>query len=134
MLPDRGQQLRALAPRHVDAYNVGIVPGSLGEFEQLVLLAVLRAGEGAYGTRILEEVRAAGGRRASRGAVYVTLARLEDKRLLRARLAEVSPGRGGRPRRYLRVTSEGLRALRSSRATLLRLWTGLEGVLGEAEG
>lgn len=117
-----------------DAYNVGIVAGTLGEFEQLVLLAVLRAGEGAYGTRVLQEVRAAGGRRVSRGAVYVTLTRLEDKRLLRARVAETGPGRGGRPRRYLRVTGEGLRALRSSRATLLRLWTGLEGVLGEAEG
>ena len=107
---------------------------SLGEFEQLVLLAVLKAGDTAYGTRILEEVHAAGVRRAARGAVYVTFARLEDKGLLRARTAEARGERGGRPRRYLRVTSEGLRALRSSRATLLRLWTGLESVLGEAEG
>ncbi len=106
---------------------------SLGEFEQLVLLAVLKAGDSAYGTRVLEEVRTAGVRRASRGAVYVTLGRLEEKGLLRARPAEAGGERGGRPRRYLRVTSEGLRALRSSRATLLRLWTGLESVLGEAE-
>jgi DNA-binding PadR family transcriptional regulator len=110
------------------------MPAPLGEFEQLVLLAVLRAGEGAYGTRILQEVRASGVRRASRGAVYVTLARLEHKGLLRARAAAAGGERGGRPRRYLRVTGEGLHALRSSRATLLRLWTGLEGVLGEAEG
>ena len=106
---------------------------ALGEFEQLVLLAVLRAGEVAYGTRILQEVQAAGVRRASRGAVYVTLARLEQKGLLRARSAEAGGEHGGRPRRYLRVTGEGLRALRSSRATLLRLWAGLEGLLGEAE-
>lgn len=107
---------------------------ALGEFEQLVLLAVLRAGDEAYGARILKEVRAARGRRASRGAVYVTLGRLEAKGLLRARAGEAGPQRGGRPRRYLRVSGEGLRALRSSRARLLRLWTGLEGVLGEVEG
>jgi DNA-binding PadR family transcriptional regulator len=106
----------------------------LGEFEQLVLLAVLRAGEAAYGTRILHEIRSAGDRRASRGAVYVTLARLEEKGLLRARTADAAGDRGGRPRRYLRVTGEGLRALRASRATLLRLWTGLENLLGEAKG
>lgn len=107
---------------------------NLGEFEQLVLLAVLKAGDAAYGTRVLEEVKTAGVRRASRGAVYVTLARLEDKGFLRARTAEAGGERGGRPRRYLRVTSDGLRALRASRARLLRLWTGLESVLGEAEG
>lgn len=107
----------------------------LGEFEQLVLLAVLRAGEGAYGTRVLREIRAAGARRASRGAVYVTLARLEEKGLLRGGTSGDGGGeRGGRPRRYLRVTGQGLRALRASRATLVRLWAGLEGVLGEAEG
>jgi DNA-binding PadR family transcriptional regulator len=105
----------------------------LGEFEQLVLLAVLRAGEGAYGTRILQEMRSAGVARASRGAVYVTLARLEAKGLLRARTADAVAERGGRPRRYLRVTGAGLRSLRASRATLLRLWAGLEGVLSKAE-
>jgi DNA-binding PadR family transcriptional regulator len=105
----------------------------LGEFEQLVLLSVLRAGDDAYGTRVLDEVRRAGGRRVARGAVYVTLGRLEEKALLRARLGPNEGSRGGRPRRYLRVTGEGLRALRASRATLLRLWAGLEKVLGEAE-
>jgi len=103
----------------------------LGEFEQRVLLAVLRAGDEAYGTRVLAEVRAAGDRKASRGAVYVTLARLEDKGLLRARAEAGSESRAGRPRRYLRVTAEGLRSLRSSRAALLRLWAGLEAVLEE---
>ena len=108
---------------------------ALGEFEQLVLLAVLRAGDEAYGTRILQEIRSAGVRRASRGAVYVTLGRLEEKGLLRGKASgDGASERGGRPRRYLRVTSDGLRALRSSRTTLIRLWAGLEGVLGEAEG
>jgi DNA-binding PadR family transcriptional regulator len=106
---------------------------ALGEFEQLVLLAVLHAGDGAYGTRILQELRASGGRRVSRGALYVTLARLEEKGLLHGRAGEPSPARGGRPRRYVRVSALGLRALRASRARLLRLWAGLEASLGEAE-
>jgi PadR family transcriptional regulator PadR len=105
----------------------------LGEFEQRVLLAVLRAGDDAYGTRVLAEMRAAGDRNASRGAVYVTLARLEDKGLLRARSEAGGESRAGRPRRYLRVTGLGLRSLRASRAALLRLWAGLEAVLGEGE-
>jgi len=105
----------------------------LGEFEQLVLLAVLRAGDDAYGTRILQELRSSGRRRVSRGALYVTLARLEEKGLLHSRAGERSPARGGRPRRYVRVSALGLRALRASRATLLRLWAGLEAALGEAE-
>jgi DNA-binding PadR family transcriptional regulator len=105
----------------------------LGEFEQLVLLAVLRAGEGAYGTPILKELRSSGGRRVSRGALYVTLARLEEKGLLHSRAGESSPARGGWPRRYVRVSVSGLRALRATRATLLRLWAGLEAALGEAK-
>ena len=67
----------------------------LGEFELLVLLAVLRAGPDAYGTRVLDEVRR-GARRASRGALYVTLARLEEKGLLRARAEPGGAARGGR--------------------------------------
>jgi PadR family transcriptional regulator len=105
----------------------------LGEFEQLVLLAVLRVGDGAHGTRILQELRASGGRPVSRGALYVTLARLEEKGLLHSRAGESSPARGGWPRRYVRVSASGLRALRASRAVLLRLWAGLEAALGRAE-
>ena len=108
-------------------------PLPLGEFEQLVLLAVLRAGDGAYGTRILQELRSSGGRRVSRGALYVTLARLEEKGLLHSRAGEPSPARGGRPRHYVRVSAAGLRALRTSRATLLRLWAGLEAALGKVD-
>lgn len=105
----------------------------LGEFEQLVLLAVLRAGDHAFGTRILHELRASGGRRVSRGALYVTLARLEEKGLLHGRAGDAGPARGGRPRRYVKVSAAGLRALKASRATLLRLWSGLEAALGKVE-
>ena len=73
-----------------------------------------------------EEIAWRTGRKASRGALYVTLDRLEGKGLIRSRLADASAARGGRPRRYVEVTSAGVRALRESRAVLLSLWQGLE--------
>src|SRR5438874_12463679 len=101
----------------------------LGEFEHLVLLAVLRLGEQAYAPAILDEIETRTGRPASAGSMYVTLDRLEDKGLLRSRLADANDDRGGRPRRYVTVTAFGLREVRASRAALLKLWRGLEGVL-----
>ena len=65
----------------------------------------------------------------SRGALYVTLDRMEAKGLLSSRLGEPVPGRGGRPRRYLSVTESGITALQESRATLTRMWEGLDTVL-----
>jgi PadR family transcriptional regulator len=101
----------------------------LGEFEQLALLAVLRLGAGAYGGTVLQEIEARAGRSVSRGALYVTLDRLEAKGHLRSRLADPTPERGGRAKRYFEVTTTGLRALQTSREALLRMWTGLEPVL-----
>jgi PadR family transcriptional regulator, regulatory protein PadR len=102
---------------------------SLGEFEHLVLLAVLRLGDSAYAPAILEELETRTGRPASPGSMYVTLDRLEDKGLLRSRLADSDDERGGRPRRYVTVTALGVRELRASRAALIKLWRGLEGIL-----
>jgi len=102
---------------------------ALGEFEQLVLLAILRLGERAYAPAILSELARRTGRPPSAGAIYVTLDRLETKGLLRARAGDSPASRGGRPRRYVAVTARGLRALRQARAELLGLWQGLEGVL-----
>ena len=99
-----------------------------------MLLGVLRAGDDAYGSRVLREIESVTGRRVSRGVFYVTLDRLEDKGLLRSRAGDATPSRGGRPRRYLRVSAKGLKALRSSRASLLRLWDGIESALGPAKG
>jgi len=93
------------------------------------MLAVLRLGEEAYGASVLDEIRSRAGRRVARGALYVTLDRLEDKGLIRSRYAEGGPERGGRPRRLLALTPAGRRALRDARATLLRLWQGLESLL-----
>jgi len=104
----------------------------LGQLEQLVLLAVLRLGDTAYAPAILDEIERATGTPASPGSMYVTLDRLEDKGFLRSRLGETTDDRGGRPRRYVTVTAYGLRELRASRTALLKLWRGLEGVLGNS--
>lgn len=102
---------------------------SLGEFEQLVLLAVLRLGDDAYAPAILREIDEATGEPASLGSMYVTLDRLEQKGFLRSRLGDANSERGGRPRRYVKVTSRGVAQLRAARASLLNLWNGLEHVL-----
>jgi DNA-binding PadR family transcriptional regulator len=103
--------------------------GYLGEFEQMALLAVLRLESGAYGVTVLREIEERTGRSVSRGALYVTLDRLETKGYLRSRLADPTPERGGRAKRYFHVTASGLRVLQTSREALLRMWKGLEPVL-----
>ncbi len=96
-----------------------------GEFELLVLLAVLRAADDAYGSVILTELRERSGRDVSRGALYVTLDRLEAKGLLASRTAAGPPARGGRPRRYYTVRAAGMTALRSSLEAFARMREGL---------
>ena len=102
---------------------------TLGQFEHVVLLAILRLGDTAYAPAILEEIESRTGKPASPGSMYVTLDRLEEKGLIRSRLADAADERGGRPRRYVTVTAYGMRELRASRTALLKLWRGLEGVL-----
>jgi PadR family transcriptional regulator len=102
----------------------------LGEFEQVVLLAILRLQDGAYAIPVREEIEARTGRQVARGALYTALDRLEQKRCLRSRMSEPVAERGGRSRRYFTVTAPGLAALRASRHALLSLWSGLEGRLG----
>ena len=101
-------------------------PAYLGEFEQLLLLAVLRLGDAAYGLAIARELETRAGRTVSRGALYTSLDRLEDKGLLRWRAAEGTPARNGLPRRLYIVTPAGLAAVRASRDTLRRMWRGLD--------
>jgi DNA-binding PadR family transcriptional regulator len=103
--------------------------GYLGEFEQVLLLAVLRLGDDAYGVRIMRELEASIGRTVSRGSVYVTLDRLEDKGWIESESVATPSGRGGRPRRVVTVTPEGMTELRRSREALLTLWEGLEAAL-----
>lgn len=103
--------------------------GYVGEFEQMLLLAMLRLGDDAYGVRLMEELERRVGRRVSRGSVYVTLDRLEEKGWVESHHSGSRPERGGRPRRIVGVTAEGLEALRKSRAALMSLWDGLEEAL-----
>jgi len=90
---------------------------SLGEFEQVVLLAILRLEETAYGVTIRNEIRLCTGRNPAPGALYNTLDRLEEKGMLSSRLGEATPQRGGRPKRLYKVTEDGVAAVaRAQRA------------------
>lgn len=101
----------------------------LGEFEQLVLLAILRLGDDAYAVPIRDEIARRARREVARGALYTALERLETKGLLRSRMSEPLAERGGRSRRYFAVTPSAVAALREARAALVALWQGLEGRL-----
>ena len=101
----------------------------LGEFEQMVLLSVMRLDEQAYGLAIRDELETVAGRTPSSGALYTTLDRLEAKGLLESSKGESTSDRGGRPRRYVRVTPEGRAMLAHGRNALMALWDGLEGAL-----
>ena len=97
----------------------------LGEFEQIVLLAVVRLGDKAYGVPIRREIAERGGRGTSVGALYSTLDRLEAKGYVNSWFADPTPLRGGRSKRYFRITAPGLEALEHSKGVLDRMWKGL---------
>ena len=107
-------------------YNSELMPDhNLGEFEQIVLLAVLRLGEDAYGVPIRREIEKRCGRKVTVGALYSTLDRLEAKEYLNSWFAEPTAERGGRSRRYFRVEPAGLEALGRAKAMLDRMWNGV---------
>lgn len=103
----------------------------LGELEQLLLFAVLRLGDGAYGNAIRKEVEARTGRVLSPGAVYTVLERLEAKGLVASEVTTATPARGGRRMRLYRVEPAGARALREVYAGLQRMAHGLGPKLDE---
>jgi PadR family transcriptional regulator, regulatory protein PadR len=102
---------------------------NLGSFEQLVLFAVLRLGEGAYGVTIRETLEERTGRSVSSGAIYTALARLEARGLVSSSVGEPIAGRAGRPPKYYRIEAAGARALRASYEDLQALAGGLVGKL-----
>ncbi len=97
----------------------------LGEFEQLVLLALLRLGDEGYGMAARREIEERAGRDVSIGAVYATLDRLEEKGLLKARVGEASEARGGRARKCFTITGAGARALEKSQQAVRQMLDGL---------
>jgi len=99
---------------------------ALGEFEQVVLLAILRLSDDAYGVTIRNEIEKCTGRDPSPGALYTTLDRLEDKGLVRSRTGDPTPERGGRSKRYFTVSASGLKAVTHAQRSYQRLLEGLE--------
>ena len=106
-------------------------PPVLGEFEQIVMLALLRLGSDAYGASVCTEIEARGGRGASVSAVHTTLERLEQKGLVRSRIGEPTPQRGGKRKRHYEVSALGLRALQAAYRSLRSMADGIEHLLGE---
>ncbi|HSY01022.1 MAG TPA: helix-turn-helix transcriptional regulator [Acidobacteriaceae bacterium] len=105
--------------------------GYLGEFELMVLLAVIRLGDEAYGVPLTRELGEVRGREVSAGSVYAALERLEAKGLVSSNLGEATPERGGRAKRYFRVTEDGLSTARETRRVLNGLWKKLPPVGGD---
>ena len=102
---------------------------TLGEFEQLVLLAILRLGAEAYGVSIVDEIEDRTGREVSRAAVYIALRRLRQKGLVSSKLAAPTPEPGGRAKRFFRVEGAGVAQLAGTREALLNMWDGLQPML-----
>ncbi len=98
---------------------------SLGEFEQVALLALLRLRADAYGARIRAEIAERTGRDVSLGAIYTTLERLERKGFVSSARGAPTPERGGRAKRFYKIEAPGAQALRKSRETMDRMWEGL---------
>jgi len=100
----------------------------LGSLEHIVLLAVMRLGEEAYGITVRDEIDNTTGRDLSVGAVYATLVRLEAKGFIKSSAGEPTAERGGRAKRYFRVTADGKLALRNTQEMIQKMSAGLKGV------
>ncbi len=103
-----------------------------GDLERMIMLAIVRLGDDAYGASILDELERRTGRDTKAGAVYVVLKRLEVKGFVASRAGTRTPERGGRPKRYVRVLPEGLAHLREADADWRRMTDGLGSLLGES--
>lgn len=98
---------------------------SLGDLQQVVMLAVARLGQEAYGAAIRDELRTVADRTVSVPTVYVTLVRLEEQGLVRSSSSQPAEGRGGRARRVFSLTSEGWAELEEARLSMSRMWEGV---------
>jgi DNA-binding PadR family transcriptional regulator len=104
----------------------------LGEFEHIVILALFRLEDRAYGVTVRQEIEARTGREVSIGAVYATLDRLQAKGYVKSRLGEPTPERGGRSKRFFRVTAKGVAAVNRTQRALRKMIHGLDVVGGYA--
>jgi DNA-binding PadR family transcriptional regulator len=104
----------------------------LGEMELMVLLAVVRLGDGAYGVPISKELLELAGRELAFGSIYAALDRMQRKGFVTSVLGDSTPERGGRAKRYFRATPAGIRALKMTRTALMNLWSGIPLLEGRA--
>jgi len=103
----------------------------LGNFELMLLLAILRLGEAAYGVTIAQELEEQTGREVVVASVYATLDRLQERGLVTSTLGDPTTERGGRAKRYFQITTAGIREARDARRSLMNLWKGLPELKGE---
>lgn len=99
---------------------------TLGEFEQIVVLAILRLGEQAYGANVREVIATRTNRRPSAGALYTTLDRLEEKGLVTSQFGDPTPQRGGRAKRFFKVSADGIQVVARAQRSYQRLLQGLK--------
>jgi len=103
----------------------------LGQFELMVLLALMRLGDDAYGVTVANELEQQTGREVVIASVYATLERLQDRGLVSSSLGDATPERGGRAKRYFKISGAGVREVRAARQSLMSLWKGLPELKGE---
>ena len=103
---------------------------AVGNFEFMVMLALVRLGEDAYGVPISKVIEERTGRDVLVGSVYAALERLEAKGLVTSRVGESTAVRGGRAKRYFRITGKGLRQVRETRGALIKLWQQIPALQG----
>ena len=103
----------------------------LSTFELMVMLALARIGDDAYGVPIAKEIREHSRRDVLLGSVYAALDRLSERGLVSSELGEPTPERGGRAKRYFHLTPKGLRETREAQRTLVKLWRGISQLKGE---
>jgi DNA-binding PadR family transcriptional regulator len=102
----------------------------LTDFELIILLAVLRVGENAYGVSIANEIEQTGGRTVLLAAIYTALDRLEDNGLVTSSYGDPTPERGGRAKRFFKVTSKGLKSVKDTQRSFVSLWSGIPQLKG----
>ena len=107
-------------------YSLSMTHHGLGEFEQMVLLAIAHLQDEAYAIPIVDEIERRTGRSVARAAVYITLRRLEEKGFVSSWMGEPVPERGGKSRRYVKLEAAGAKALREARSAAERMWRGLD--------
>src|SRR5262245_21268773 len=104
---------------------------TLSNFELLVMLAISRIGDNAYGVSISNEIEQKTGSGVLLGSVYDALTRLQEKGLIAPFLGEATAERGGRAKKHYRTTARGLRVVRDTQQSLVKLWRGLPELKGE---